>query len=131
MRLRCHERFDLGNRRGLSRMIDVVDDLGKDLDHYLFMCWSIDNDIQTVQGSGADALECIRRIEVCELPKIELGGNGWITHIAHGKVWFEGVYSQGEGGEVSLAQYKFAVQTYLQFLSDPESKPIEVAFPEA
>lgn len=46
------------------------------------------------------------------------------------KVWFEGLYSQGEGGEVSFAQYKLAVQTYVRFLADPEGKTIEVAFPD-
>ncbi|MDP1683809.1 hypothetical protein [Hydrogenophaga sp.] len=50
-------------------------------------------------------------------------------NITRDKVWFEGLYSQGEGGEVSFAQYKLAVQTYVRFLADPEGQPIEVEFP--
>ncbi|WP_322469395.1 S-layer family protein [Hydrogenophaga sp. SNF1] len=52
-----------------------------------------------------------------------------VTALTPDKVWFEGLYSQGEGGEVSFAQYKLAVQTYVRFLADPEHKPIEVEFP--
>jgi hypothetical protein len=52
-----------------------------------------------------------------------------VAHITRDKVWFEGLYGQGKGGEVSFAQYKLAVQTYVRFLADPEGKAIEVAFP--
>ena len=31
---------------------------------------------------------------------------------------------------MSFAQYKLAVQTYVSFLADLESKPIEVPFPD-
>lgn len=93
------------------------------------MCSAIDEDIESVQGSGADFLEGIRRIECGEKDLIEADGTAWVTYITRDKVWFEGLYSQGEGGAVSLAQYKLAVQTYVRFLSDPERNPIEVAFP--
>ena len=88
-------------------------------------------DIQTAQGSGADAIECIRRVEAGETAKIEADGNAWVTHITADKVWFEGLYEQGEGGEVTPAQYKLAVQTYVRFLGDPEGRPIEVEFPSS
>ncbi len=52
-----------------------------------------------------------------------------MAHITRDKVWFEGLHSQGEGGEVSFAQYKLAVQTCVRFLADPERRPIEVPFP--
>ena len=129
MRLQCRPSVDLGNRRGLSRQIRVVDDTGQDVARYQFMCDAIDEDIQTVQGSGADAIECIRRVEAGETAKIEADGNAWVAHITADKVWFEGLYSQGEGGEVSLCQYKLAVQTYVRFLGD--GKPIEVEFPSS
>jgi hypothetical protein len=93
------------------------------------MCSAIDCDIQSAEGSGAQALEEIRKIESGEAQKIEADGNAWVAHITKERVWFEGLYGQGEGGEVSLAQYKLAVQTYVQFLSDSEQKCIEVAFP--
>jgi hypothetical protein len=94
-----------------------------------FMCDAIQSDVQSAEGSGANFLEGIRRIEAGEIEKIEADGNAWVAHITRDKVWFEGLYEQGEGGEVSLAQYKLAVQTYVRFLADPELRPIEVAFP--
>ncbi len=96
---------------------------------FYFMCEAIQCDIQNPEGSGATAKEEIRRIETGEVEKIEADGNAWVTHITREKVWFEGLYEQGAGGEVSFAQYKLAVQTYVQFLSDPEFKPVEVPFP--
>ena len=95
-----------------------------------FMCEAINSDIESAEGSGADFLEGIRRIEAGEVDKIEADGNAWVAHITRQKVWFEGLYSQGVGGEVSFEQYKLAVQTYVQFLADPERKPIEVPFPD-
>lgn len=128
-KLTCHERFDLGGRLGLSRRIDVMDAAGAVVQHFELMCAAIDGDIQTAAGSGADFLEGIRRIESGEADLIEADGNAWVAHITCDKVWFEGLYNQGEGGEVSFAQYKLAVQTYVRFLADPEGRPIEVEFP--
>lgn len=96
---------------------------------FRLMCSAIMSDIQTAEGSGATALKEIRRIESGEVSYIESDGNAWVAHITPEIVWFEGLYSQGEGGEVSFAQYKLAVQTYVRFLADPEQKPIEVDFP--
>jgi hypothetical protein len=112
-----------------GREIFVNDSLGASAVQFELMRWAIYEDIQHPQGSGAQALEEIRKIESGEAQKIEADGNAWVAHITKERVWFEGLYGQGEGGEVSLAQYKLAVQTYVQFLSDPEQKCIEVAFP--
>ncbi len=90
---------------------------------------AITSDIASAQGAGADFIEGIRRIEAGEVDKIEADGNAWVAHITKDKVWFEGLYSQGEGGEVSFAQYKLAVQTYVRFLADPQHRTIEVPFP--
>jgi len=95
------------------------------------MCDAIMSDIQTSDGSGADFLEGIRRVESGEVDLIEADGNAWVAHITRDKVWFEGLYSQGEGGAVSFAQYKLAVETYVRFLADPERRPIEVPWPLA
>lgn len=53
--------------------------------------------------------------------------NAWYTHTAQGRVWFEGQDSQGEGGEITLAQFKRAIERYVRYLADPASKPIAVA----
>jgi hypothetical protein len=98
---------------------------------FRMMCDAIMSDIQTAEGSGATALEEIRRIEAGEVDLIEADGNAWVAHITRGKVWFEGLYSQGEGGAVSFAQYKLAVETYVRFLADPQRQPIEVIWPSA
>ena len=93
------------------------------------MCAAISDDIQHPEGSGAATLEAIRKVEAKESDFEELGGNAWYTFISPDNVRFEGQYHQGAGGEVSLAQFKLAVQTYVRFLFDPERKPIEVEFP--
>lgn len=96
---------------------------------FRLMCSAIMSDIQTAEGSGTCVLEWIRKVESGEIDFADVDGNAWVMNISRDKVWFEGLYSQGEGGEVSFAQYKLAVQTYVRFLSDPEQKPIEVDFP--
>lgn len=73
----------------------------------------------------------VRKVEMGELNLADVDGNAWVINITREKVWFEGLYGQGEGGEVSLLQFKLAVQTYLQFLNDPEHKTVEVEFPES
>jgi hypothetical protein len=110
--------------------IDVLDASTQPLKKFFLMAAALNEDIQTSEGSGTTALDEIRRIETGEVEKIEADGNAWVTHITRDKVWFEGLYEQGKGGEVSFAQYKLAVQTYVRFLSDPELKPIEVPFPD-
>jgi len=107
----------------------VVDESGVAREEFKLMCAAIDGDIQSAQGSGASALSEIRCIETGEASLIEADGNAWVAHITPDRVWFEGLYSQGEGGEVSFAQYKLAVETYVRFLADPEHKTIEVPFP--
>lgn len=109
--------------------LHVYDGLGNLLPAFELMCGAIYSDIQSAKGSGANFLEGIRQIEAGETSYIEADGNAWVAYITPDKVWFEGLYSQGEGGEVSFAQYKLAVQTYVRFLADPEHKPIEVEFP--
>jgi hypothetical protein len=131
--LRCHPRVHLGYQEGrslgLSRTVDVLDENGEAVHQFDLMCAAIDQDIESAEGSGSDFLEVIRRIEAGEVERIEADGNAWVAHITRDKVWFEGLYNQGKGGEVSFAQYKLAVQTYVRFLADPERKPIEVEFP--
>ena len=113
-----------------SRVISVIDEDGRFLDRFHLMCAAISGDIESAEGSGADFLNAIRQIELGEKDRIDGDGNAWIAIITRDKVWFESLYGQGEGGEVSLAQYKLAVQTYVSFLADPEGKSIEVPFPD-
>ena len=98
---------------------------------YRLMCDAIMSDIQHPEGSGATALEEIRRVESGEEDLVKADGNAWVAYITRDKVWFRGLYDQGEGGEVTFEQYKLAVQTYVRFLSDSQSKPIEVKLPSA
>jgi len=95
------------------------------------MCAAISADIQNPEGSGACVLEWIRKVESGEIDFADVDGNAWVMNIAREKVWFEGLYSQGEGGEVTFKQFKMAVDTYVKFLADPESKAVEIPFPES
>jgi hypothetical protein len=99
------------------------------LPRFQMMCYAVMADIQSPHGVAC-VMDWVRKVESGELELADVDGNAWVINITRDKVWFEGLYGQGEGGEVSLAQFKLAVQTYLQFLSDPEHKPIEVEFPE-
>ncbi|MEW6100379.1 MAG: hypothetical protein AB1666_14425 [Pseudomonadota bacterium] len=110
--------------------LHVYDSSGEIAPQFEMMCEAIYCDIQSAEGSGADFLEGIRRIESGEADRIEADGNAWVAYITRDKVWFEGLYSQGEGGQVSFEQYKLAVQTYVRFLADPQRRPIEVEFPD-
>jgi hypothetical protein len=118
-----------GGEEMMSAAVDVLNDKNLSIHRFDYMCSAIDCDIQSAEGSGATTLRHISQVESGEAQKIEADGNAWVAHITKERVWFEGLYGQGEGGEVSLAQYKLAVQTYVQFLSDPEQKCIEVTFP--
>lgn len=115
--------------RVMTAGLEVFDERFATVAEFSLMCSAIFNDVQTAKGSGNTALEEIRRIEAGEVDKIESDGNAWVAHITKDRVWFESLYNQGEGGEVSFAQYKLAVQTYVRFLEDPQHRMIEVPFP--
>lgn len=120
---------EIEGQKTYTRAIAVLDADEKFVDRFHMMCAAIENDIQNPSGSGAETLAAILRVEQRQSELEELGGNAWYTYIARDKVWFEGQYSQGEGGEVTLTQFKLAVQTYLQFLKDPEHNATEIDFP--
>jgi hypothetical protein len=85
------------------------------------------------------AIESIAQVEREEIQKSSVGINATsaVFNSTKATFWFEFGFTEGyvddgygeEGGEVTLAQFKLAVQTYLQFLRDPDRKPIEVPFP--
>jgi len=95
---------------------------------FRMMCQAICADIQSAEGSGKVELENIRRVESGEVEKIASSGNAWEITITPDHVWFEGLYSQGEGGAVTFAQFKIAVETYVRFLSNPAKNAIEIPF---
>lgn len=97
---------------------------------YRYMCQAVQSLCHSASDSGERALGEIRSLELDERSSIQTGANDWIIHLSRTKVWFEGLYDQGEGGEVTFAQYKFAVENYVRFLADPGRKPLEVPFPE-
>jgi hypothetical protein len=111
------------------RSININDSAGKFVDKFFLMAAAIDDDIESAEGSGAKTLEGIRSVEAGDVDKVEADGNAWVAHITREKVWFESLYNQGAGGEVTFAQYKLAVQTYVRFLADPEHQAIEVPYP--
>jgi hypothetical protein len=106
--------------------LHVFDERGNICPRFELMCAAIDNDVLGGDGCWFGGFA---QIESGQKDLIEADGNAWVAHITRDKVWFESLYEQGKGGEVSYAQYKLAVQTYLTFLADPESRPIEVEFP--
>jgi hypothetical protein len=127
--LRCIDGVSLG-RSSCDFNLHVLTAKAVPVERFEMMCEALDNDISPFPDAGEEYLEGIRKIEAGESDYAQVGGNAWITHITYNRVWFEGIYSQGEGGEVTFSQYKLAVQTYSRFASDPERKRIEVIFPD-
>jgi hypothetical protein len=125
-----------GTLPGLHRWLEVstTGQVGEpwvgSVEPFPFLCHALMADVQSADGSGGDVLGAVRAIELGQETYIEADGNAWIAFITPHEVWFEGLYDQGSGGAVSFRQYKLAVETWIQFLSDPERKPIVVPFPE-
>lgn len=120
----------IANELTVLPSIQIFDNDSRAVERFSIMCTAIEDDIQSAEGSGADILEAIRRVEHHESHCIEADGNAWVCHITEAKVWFECLYGEIVGGEVSFAQYKRAVQLYIQFLRDPERSPLKMDFPE-
>lgn len=109
-------------------LLNIVDYSGTPESKFDLMVNAILDDV--TPGAVKSFLECIRRVEMQEELAVEADGNAWITHITPEKVWFEGLYSQGSGGAVTLVQYKFAIENYARFLADPDRRSLEVPFPD-
>lgn len=108
--------------------LEVVDPTGGSTPSFRLMCVAITDDIQSAEGSGADVLEVIRRIEHGEIAHAELDGNAWVAHITKDKVWFESLYNQASEGEVEFELYKRTVEVYVDFLKNRGHKAISENF---
>jgi hypothetical protein len=120
---------EIEGQKTYTRALAVLGANGEFVEDFHLMCAAIEGDIPNPSGAVC-VISWMRKVELGELDLADVDGNAWVMNITRDKVWFEGLYSQGEGGEVTLAQFKLAVQAYLQFLEDPEHKPIEIDFPE-
>ncbi len=98
---------------------------------YRMMCATIDNFIHDRYAEAI--LKDIEEIEKGDKETWEEETETYMFWMTREGVAFEfryGANGPEKGGEVTLAQFKLAVRVYLQFLRDPERKPIEVPFPE-
>ena len=98
---------------------------------YRTMCSAINDFIH--DRFAEEILKDIEEIERGVKKVWEEGTEAYIFWITREGVAFEfqyGEHGPEKGGDVTLAQFKLAVQIYLQFLQDPERRPIEVSFPE-
>ncbi len=103
---------------------------------YAMMCAAIEAFPECFLESGLEKIAQIERGEI-EKSSIGLDATAVIFDARQATFWFEFGFTENyvddghgeEGGEVTLAQFKLAVQTYLQFLRNPDRKPIEVPFP--
>jgi hypothetical protein len=125
--LSCHG-HDVPETKGIR--LHVEDEKASFQEKFHYMCSTLDN---CSNRTLSRMLSEIEKIEKGELSSGYGGADAWCADYDKEKVLFEDDYGrEGEeiGGEVSLAQFKLAVQAYLQFLEDPERKPIKVPFPE-
>ena len=130
MILRCITKIYLNQTFSVDCDLHVLTPKAVPVDHYEMMCGAINEFIDAEYGDLV--LEKIKQAEDNLVESIEAEGHAYICQITPLVVTFEFQYGENgpeKGGEVSLAQFKLAVQTYLQFLRDPERKPIEVPFP--
>lgn len=130
--LRCQGRKIVDAAKGRRWLSPIIVSSNKDsieIDpEYELMCAAIDDAIHSRYLEAV--LNDIVDVESGRIEVIEEETEGWLFWIRSSSVTFEGKFDQGSGGEVTLAQFKFAVSTFRDFLNDPERKPVEVLFPE-
>lgn len=126
--LKCHDRYALGERRGLSLRTCVVDERGLPCLSYRFMYETIDDamDAEVLQAW----LVAIQDLETGRVEQVEKSTEAWVFQMSPKSVTFESEFGQGSGGKVTLEQFKLAVSTFRDFLNDPERKPVGIPFPD-
>lgn len=128
--LRCAEKIWIRQRTSVDFNLHVLTPKAVPVVHYEMMCGAIDEFIDAEYGESV--LEKAFAAETTT-KEIEAEGHAYICWLSKEGVTFEFQYGENgpeKGGKVTLDQFKLAVHTYLQFLRDPERKPIEVPFPE-
>jgi len=105
---------EINGQKSYTRAVAVLDRREMFVERFHLMCAAIGDDIQTSRGVAC-VMAWVLKVEAGEIDLADVDGNAWVINITRDKVWFEGLYGQGEGGEVSLTQFKLAVETYLQF----------------
>jgi hypothetical protein len=134
--LRCTGKIWIRQRTSVDYNLHVLTPRAVPVPHYEMMCAAIDGFSLNSIESG---LEKIDQIERGELQESSTGNDAMavIFDATKATFWCEFGFSENfvndglgeEGGEVTFAQFKLVMQTYSQFLRDPERKPIEVPFP--
>lgn len=109
--------------------VAVVDAGGRIDRRFDLMASCLEIDLISTGAAGADYMEWVHKVEIGDIAAVEIDGNAWVAHVAPSRVWFEGLYSQGEGGDVTFEQFKFAVAACVRYLRDPSRNPIDVEFP--
>ena len=131
MILRCITKIYLNQTFSIDYGLHVLTPKAVPVAHYEIMCGAID---EMGERALAWCLEEIKKLENDEVEEVDSSTEAYVFFLRKDRpISFEFQYGENgleKGGEVTLAQFKLAVQTYLQFLRDPERKPIEVPFPE-
>lgn len=128
--LRCTKKIWIRQRTSVDYDLHVLTPKAVPVPYYETMCAAIDD---FIHDRFAEAiLKDIEEIENGRSNFIENGTEAYIFWLTPELVTFEFQFGENgpdKSGEVTLAQFKLAVHTYLKFLRDPERKPIEVPFP--
>lgn len=129
--LRCITKIYLNQTFSVDYGLHVLTPKAVPVPHFELMCGAING---MGERSLVWCLEEIRKLENDEIEEVDSSTEAFEFFLRKDRpISFEFPYGENgpeKGGEVTLAQFKLAVQTYLQFLRDPERKPIEVPFPE-
>jgi hypothetical protein len=128
--LRCITKIYLNQTFSVDYDLHVLTPKAVPVPRYEMMCGAINEFIDLKYGESV--LSKAEAVEAGKSAFLEAEGHAFTCWLTPDKVTFEFQYGANgpeKGGEVTLAQFKLAVQTYLQFLRDPDRKPIEVPFP--
>ncbi|RZI54985.1 MAG: hypothetical protein EOP14_07860 [Pseudomonas sp.] len=134
--LRCINKIKTELGTSVDYDLHVLTPKAVPVQHYEMMCAVICACPLHILELGIEKIFLIERHEI-QQSSIGIDAIAAIFDATKATFWCEFGFNENyvddgngeEGGEVTLAQFKLAVQTYLQFLHDPERKPIEVPFP--
>lgn len=130
--LRCIEKIKTDLGTSVDYDLHVLTPKAVPIQNYELMCGAIGG---MPERALTWCLEEINKLENGEIEEIDSSTEGFEFFLRKNRpISFKFLYGENgpeKGGEVTLAQFKLAVQTYLRFLRDPERKPIEMPFPPA
>lgn len=114
----------------ISREINCIDDDGEMIKGFEYMSSAILDDVQSKEACDK-VMAGIHSVERGELENYCWSGNAWSTTITKSGVTFEHQWIEELiGGEVTLNQFKAAIEAWRRFLGDASCDHCEIDLPD-